>query len=264
MEITVLDFDGVYRNQQFLQRQKVQLVDFQSFRNTNLFCEKQTLDELEQKLRSHKRNIMTLTGSGNYHYMTYLLLSRIEKPFTLILFDHHTDMLKSPSEDLISCGSWVLDALNHLPKLNKVTIIGANEDGEDHIPPSLSGRVSLFTKHFIRLNFKKALYALVQDIPTEHVYISIDKDVLDKNFAITAWDHGNMQLRQLLTMVREVMRRKTICGIDICGEYPVHTNEFEQKARKAHKKNGLANQTMLTYFHKWLREKEELSDVVNM
>ena len=62
---------------------------------------------------------------------------------------------------------------------------------------------------------------LAAAIPTEHVYISIDKDVLDRAFASTNWDHGTMHLEDLLAILQTLIRIKRILGIDICGELPV-------------------------------------------
>ena len=33
-------------------------------------------------------------------------VDKIKKPFSLVLFDHHTDMLQPMIHDLTSCGSW--------------------------------------------------------------------------------------------------------------------------------------------------------------
>lgn len=263
MQLTVLNFDNVYQYQPFLQHEDTEWINLMSIPNTNLFCEKKTLQEIAKRLFHHQLNNITLIGSGNYHYMTYVLLNKIKKPFTLILFDHHTDTLKSPSEDLISCGSWVLDSLNNLPYLKKVLIIGVSEEGEQHIPPSIEEKVILYSKHYLRLNFKKALAAIIRDISTEEVYISIDKDVLDKKEAMTTWDHGNMRLRQLLIIVKVIFQTKTVNGLDICGEYPVNSNEFGQTTKEAINKNNEANKLLLRYIQHWWSQTKGYSEFLH-
>ena len=47
---------------------------------------------IKRALNRRKNKGITFIGSGNYHYVSHLLLEEINKPFTLILFDHHTDM----------------------------------------------------------------------------------------------------------------------------------------------------------------------------
>src|SRR5699024_3640988 len=101
-------------------------IELESVPNTNLLCEKDTLRFMADKLIKRRPNHIHYLGSGNYHYISYILQARINKPYTLILFDHHTDALPSPSDTLISCGSWVLESLKHLPMLKKVFMVGVD------------------------------------------------------------------------------------------------------------------------------------------
>jgi hypothetical protein len=52
----------------------------------------------------------------------------------------------------------------------------------------------------------------------EAVYISIDKDVLSREYARTDWDQGDMSLDQLFASIRDISLRHRIIGVDICGE----------------------------------------------
>ena len=253
--INVLNFDHVYQDQVFLNKEKCNWISLQSIPNTNLLCEKDTLRKIAKRLVYYKNSKLTMIGSGNYHYMTYLLLLKIQKPFTLVLFDHHTDTLKSPGDDLISCGSWVLESLQNIPKLEKVIIIGVSEDGEKYIPPSMERKVSLYTEHHLHYNFAKSCKSIIREIPTDEVYLSIDKDVLDKRDAITTWDQGTMRLRQLMRIVKEIIKSKTISGVDICGEYPVNPlNEFAQQTKDANEKNSYANQFIIRRLQSWIKQ----------
>ena len=53
----------------------------------------------------------------------------------------------------------------------------------------------------------------------EPVYISIDKDVLNHDSAITDWDQGNICLDHLKRMLDIIVRTEKVIGMDICGEY---------------------------------------------
>src|SRR5699024_9780177 len=141
-DITLLNFDGAYNKQSFYRDKRYNWIELEAMPNTNLLCEKDNLKLIADKLieRGSSGGIHYL-GSGNFHYISYLLQSRIKKPYTLILFDHHTDTLPSPSESLISCGSWLLDSLQDLPMLRKVFIIGVGEEASQHIPASISNKV---------------------------------------------------------------------------------------------------------------------------
>jgi len=56
---------------------------------------------------------------------------------------------------------------------------------------------------------------LVPDIP---LYLSIDKDVLTPDWALTNWDQGEMTLPCMNTFLRFFISRYQILGTDICGE----------------------------------------------
>ncbi|MBN2927640.1 MAG: hypothetical protein JTJ12_09500 [Eubacterium sp.] len=50
------------------------------------------------------------------------------------------------------------------------------------------------------------------------VYISIDKDILDKQYTETNWSQGNMSLPMLERLLSHFLENGNIFGIDICGE----------------------------------------------
>ena len=126
--VNVLDFDHVYQTQSMFSNLDCEWIDCSDVMGANRYCELQTLIEIKKRLSKRKNRGIAFIGNGNYHYVTYLFLSEIQSPFTLVLFDHHTDMMASPSTSLISCGSWVLHAIKRLPMLKKVVMIGVRED----------------------------------------------------------------------------------------------------------------------------------------
>lgn len=197
-------------------------------------------------MAERRQSVITFLGSGNYHYVSYLLLAEVRHPFTFVLFDHHTDTLPSPSDSLISCGSWVLESLKTLPMLKKVIIIGVSEDGQEYLPFSISDKVRVYPETMLHMNKHSMISSILSSIPTEPVYISVDKDVLNTNEALAVWDQGSMKLNQLIEMMQILIVEKSVCGIDICGEYPVTTgNAFEYKTREAIAKNDFANKCIL-------------------
>lgn len=184
-------------------------------------------------------------GSGNYHYISYLLMLKIKKPFTLILFDHHTDMVKPIHNSIISCGSWVLNAIYNVPMLAKVIIVGVRKDLAEAIPSIFNDKVKVFTKDDLLAN-KNIDKDIVFQINTSTVYISVDKDVLSESDVIVNWDQGNMRLKQLIGILKYIENYKEIAGIDVCGEYiftPVEA--FFQETKKAVKVNNKANSLIL-------------------
>ena len=61
-----------------------------------------------------------------------------------------------------------------------------------------------------------------EDAPDIPVYLSIDKDVLSRDYARTNWDQGRMTLDELCARIRDVASRRRILGADICGEIAPH------------------------------------------
>jgi len=230
----------------FVENEESQWLNLGSIEHTNLFCEKNALMEIKETLAERRQSAITFLGSGNYHYVSYLLLSEIKHPFTLVLFDHHTDALPSPSESLISCGSWVLESLQNLSMLEKVIIIGVSEDGREYLPLSISDQVRIYPETTFHMDKQSMMSSILSSIPTERVYISVDKDVLHTNEALTVWDQGSLKLHQLIEMIQMIVVKKRVYGIDICGEYPVNpSNAFEYQTREAIAKNEFANKCIL-------------------
>lgn len=50
------------------------------------------------------------------------------------------------------------------------------------------------------------------------IYISIDKDVLERSDVRTNWNQGDMPVILLEKLLLEVFERQRVIGADICGE----------------------------------------------
>ncbi|WP_166705295.1 arginase family protein [Bacillus albus] len=240
--LTFLNFDDTYLLQNKLHSYSHEDIDFSHLEHSNLYCETPSLMHIKRELYRRKKKGITFIGSGNYHYVSYLLLKEIDEPFSLILFDHHTDMnLKAESDHtLISCGSWVSFALQNNPKLKKVIIIG---------PSSLtihSNDYSCVEVFPIDTSNEVSIHTILSHIHTNTIYVNIDKDVLDSKVTITNWDQGHMKLTALLKYIHSLIKNKDVYGIDICGEFPVYPSQlFLAKYKNAIKKNEKANLQIL-------------------
>ncbi|HAM79341.1 MAG TPA: hypothetical protein DCO80_00870 [Ornithinibacillus sp.] len=253
--VSLLDFDGAYKRQSFYHEGSYNWIDFNVMQNVSLFCEKSTLLNIADKLNDYQESSVYYLGSGNYHYISYLLQSKICQPYTLILFDHHTDTLPAPSPDLISCGSWLLESLKTLPLLKKVYILGVSEEAYQHIPNAFDEKVVIYTEQSLHTNLAAIMKAIKKNIPTKTIYISIDKDVLDMEDALTGWDQGTLRLNQLMKLVTELIACKEIAGVDICGEYPVNpTKDFLLETTNAVYKNNQANSYILKQIYERMSE----------
>jgi arginase family enzyme len=212
--ITILHFDETYLMQGKLQNYTHEDIDLQQLQHTNLMCEEESLAVMESLLQNRSQKGIIFIGSGNYHYVSYLLLKEVTKPFTLVLFDNHSDLgtEQDQADHLLSCGSWVSYALKEVPLLQKVVIIGPTSILPHHFTHP---RVVLFPfdgRH------QYSVKSILSVIHTQNVYISIDKDVLNTTEAVTNWDQGGMNMETLSHYLDYILEHKQAEGIDICGE----------------------------------------------
>jgi len=201
------------------------------------------LDRLKAQLASSiYRNcgsgtVVTFMGSGDFHHVSALLIGMLaesrNEPVTIIHFDNHPDWVHFSGG--MHCGSWVNRALT-LPQVEKVITIGpcsrdlkwpqwkganlqAWRDGKIALLPWQSPDAR-FRKHdmgnMAEDTFLESLKAL---ITTRNVYITIDKDVLTHEDAITNWDQGHMPLSRLLATLRFILTHHYAIGIDVTGDY---------------------------------------------
>lgn len=241
--LTVYHLDDTICFQEKLLRQfQHQIIDCYDIEGKNLYCDNQALQEIHTRYKNSERQPIALIGSGNYHYITYLHLLEIETSFTLILFDHHTDLMDNPY--MLTCGSWVAKSLRELPHLKKVIIVGPNPDDIYQLPQDLHARTTIIPDY---LNTPQLLHCIYEELATENIYISIDKDVLDETYSKTNWDHGHMKLPILLKTLSSLFHLGLqIHGIDICGEWlGSPENSFTPTNQTFIKRNEKANMALL-------------------
>lgn len=183
---------------------------------------------------------ITFLGSGDYHHLAAVLIGRAAGPLSVIHFDNHPDWVRLPPA--WHCGSWVNRVLD-MPHVARVVTIGPCSD--DLTWPQLkganlaalaSGRLELWPWRHApsrrlgapplawrnlgdETDWAGCLAAIFGSLPTRSVWVSIDKDVLRPEEAITNWDQGEMPLSVLTRALRILARKKSILGIDVCGEY---------------------------------------------
>ncbi len=201
-----------------------------------------------------------MLGSGDFHHLAALLMEQAREPITVIHFDNHPDWVRLAPR--WHCGSWVNRALA-LPQVDRVITLGPCSDDlvkpglkGGNIPALASGKLMLFPwrhapsrlyhpipdgpAHHYEAGFviwrnladdaDKILASIPSLIRTDAVWISIDKDVLPEDEALTNWDQGQMPLAAVLRAISAIGAQKRIAGADICGEFsPIeHANLFKR------------------------------------
>ncbi|MCS7202326.1 MAG: hypothetical protein NZ841_06085 [Dictyoglomus sp.] len=175
-------------------------IDLRDIPEKKYICSFQNLEKIENRIPKFNRSIIFL-GKSDYHYLTYIFLKRINIPIILITIDYHFDT-KETFENYISCGSWLLEAMK-LKNIKKIISINSREDLE------------------------KRLKNIVLELP---LYVSIDKDILDKCYLDTNWDQGDFSLEDLFKLISSFSCHNII-GIDICGEPSFNIYEYKRSEK---------------------------------
>ncbi len=199
-----------YSHQSFYNNQKnINIIDCRDVDGTRCYLDDEAKKVLTDRISELSAEGLHFIDSGNYHYLSLLWLTKITEDFNLVLFDHHPDNQPPSFGQITSCGGWVLEAAETLPHLKNVYTYGVGEE----IP--------------------------VEQLPTDlPLYISIDKDALSTDFAITDWDQGDMTLSQLLEMLSVLFEKHPVIGVDICGD----SGEYAESGAE------INNQTNATLF----------------
>ncbi len=225
-------------------------------------------EKLKKTIRLNGKPAVTFMGSGDFHHVTSLLLECIlpeKSKITVIHFDNHPDWVHHKNG--VHCGSWVNRA-NSLPQIEKIITIGvcsndlkfpefkggnlqAMRQGKLEIYPYFHGDTRVFgqygkgrgyNQHGRKIQWKNIeaqtadefIAETLESVSSTEVYITIDKDVLTHDDAITNWDQGRMRLPFLLQFLKKIMEKKNILGIDVTGDYsaPRYTGPWLTRFKK--------------------------------
>ena len=212
-----MNMSGAYDLEPMMEGQGFDIVDCQDICGKKLICSDEAQEELSRRMSDFPSEGIHFDDSGNYHYLTKLWTDKLVCPFSLILIDHHTDIRREEFDGILTCGNWVRVMLETNPNLREVVIIGPTEAQRSTIDECHSHRVHLISEESLLSGegWKSFSHTHLK----EAVYISIDKDFLGPNSAITDWDQGKITLYDLKRLISIIYKREKVIGIDICGEY---------------------------------------------
>ena len=207
--LLLADFTGVYTEEGFLRELQergipYRLVGLGDIEGTTCYCDSAAEAEINRRLVPERGERMRWIDSGDYHYVTKILAAREETPFTLVVVDNHPDDQTPAFGDVLSCGSWVRDLREANPMLEEVWTLGP-----DHRIRNSSGTVNRV--------LEGGIDDLVTAVEGKRVYLSIDKDILDRAHARTDWGQGTYSLTQLKGWLDRLLRLDVV-AVDVCGE----------------------------------------------
>ena len=230
MESTVvlMNFTHVYEQEIFANSFYHRWVDCTDLTGTNCFCDATSASTIMKRINSYSPEGIHFIDSGNYHYVSKFWIDKIKEPFSLIVFDHHSDMQTARFNDMISCGCWIKVILDTNPYLRKVYIIGAKEESVNAIPSQYRNRVKFYNETELLQEDRRNQFILEN---TDHpLYISIDK--------------GSLSLENLEKLLILILTKTRVIGVDVCGEYSEPANVFS--AKRASFINSNTNKRLLT------------------
>ena len=268
-KIRILNFDGSVAGQKgLLARYDTEVIDLTDLGPSGRFWANANVrNKIARRIPEQNAGHVTFLGSGDFHHMTEILLSRYDEPVTVIDFDLHQDWDSTSS--LLHCGSWVARALNR-KNILKCVILGASSKDMNFfslqagcleylkndrielypysskpgsiffrkVPPNISfetKRYPFFTRidwnELKEKNIEEFFMHIIKRLPIKKVYITVDKDCMNSEAALTNWDQGEMPLNHLLAILKIIKDNCDIVGMDITGDYsPVKTESAFKSA----------------------------------
>ncbi len=250
---TVFNFSGIYEQESFYLSDKGssfcgKLLDFRGISGTNCMCDdvaKLTIrnylveyarqealretgcsDYSETELLSEFAKGIHFIDSGNYHYLSALLLDMVKEPFSLVVLDHHPDMQPSMFGGILSCGGWVKEVLDTNPFVRDVHVIGADRSLIEKLDLEDVQKVHFYDREDIVISCADDILSAEEKSGTQivlpateyPVYLSIDKDVIVDSELKTNWDQGEFGAREVLDFTKALLTDRKVIGVDICGE----------------------------------------------
>jgi arginase family enzyme len=257
-QVRILNFDNsVTRQNDFIARFHPAIIELQKIAPAaRLWLNKTTEKEIKSALAPELKNAVTFLGSGDFHHITSLLIEQFTEPVSVIVFDHHPDWDTLPPKT--GCGSWVSRILKK-PNVQQVILFGISSGDistfniqTGNLAALKDSRLEIYpyahvaTRVFLRqvpenrsLGLKKKIFhsniywqelqskqdlakfsrQSVANLETKQVYVSIDKDCLKSEYALTNWEEGFLELEELLTILKVIKEDTDIVGLDITGDY---------------------------------------------
>lgn len=240
--ITIFNVDNSIAAQNaFVQRfsAKISTKSLLSFKRlVRLWCSSGAFKKISAAMQLPNLNQFSLLGSGDYHHLTLALLQQHQTPLTLVLFDNHPDWMRPPHQ--YHCGTWIYAAAR-LPQVARIVIVGLEngdlcgkkfQDGDmesflnkkiilmPYTPVNAEINAETITlQSQLKASLKLGVQEILSHITTQNVYVSIDKDCLRVEDAITNWEQGTLPLETVTACIKTIRDNHTIVGADTVGDY---------------------------------------------
>lgn len=255
--VRILNFDdSVVSQEGLINRYKPAVIDLTGIGPAcRLWSSIKTASEIRKSLDPQWRQAVTFLGSGDFHHISSLLIEQFEEDFSVFIFDLHPDLdYLSPR---LSCGSWVNLAAGW-KAVKKTVILGASSE-DLSFPNNLTCNFKWFKDSRVELypfyrppdralfkdlpensfihpdrrgivqrirwenlrgkDIRQFIRGILKRLPRKRVYISVDKDCLLPEYALTNWEPGILGLDWLIEALSSLRAEAEVIGMDIVGDY---------------------------------------------
>lgn len=195
------------------------VVDISDLNGIFAMCSYENIEILKMRAEKFSFPMISIFGSGNFHYLTYAVLKNLNKKSAVIVFDHHDDFENFEYPNFTSCGSWIFDLIENNQFVTQVLVLGSDVENKNLKTFEDSKLKVLKEKD---LSFEK-LKSTLSCVNTENIYLSIDRDILSENELKTDWDQGNISVHFLCECISYIASNFKIIGADICGDLDFHS-----------------------------------------
>ncbi|QWF17536.1 hypothetical protein [Lysobacter capsici] len=208
-------------------------------------CSRRALREFGELLdtRLPRRHGTVFLGSGDFHHLSLPLIERAvraRRRVQVVVFDNHPDNMRFPFA--VHCGSWVA-RVAALPQVARVHVVGITSADigwahawENRLAPLYRRRLCYWStavsvawarpfglapsiRSFASVDSLLAAFLDEMSSGDDPVYLSIDKDVLRAQDAMTNWDQGRMRADAMLAAIAAL--RPRLIGSDVTGDISI-------------------------------------------
>lgn len=254
-KIVIMDFSGVYKEEDFYYEKEIEWIDFTKITGVNCYCTQEAEKEIKEKIQNIDFSGIHFLDSGNYHYLSKFWAEKIEAPFSLVVFDNHTDMQEPSFFGMLSCGSWVRDFILSNQYVKEVCVIGPPRKAFLECEKEILEKVTSISREDMKQE-KTQWYEFLKRNKEIPVYLSIDKDILSLEDARTNWDQGDVSFEELKEWLEELFSECFVYGVDLCGEHTPDTTAV------TYLEDGKKNNEINRKFLAWLEEKRKILSVI--
>ena len=246
MQVNILDFDGsIVAQHELLNtfKTRIKISNLRKFQYAaRLWTSPKKFSAICESAINNLSDGFALLGSGDFHHFSLGLITRYKMPLTVVLFDNHPDWIKPPHQ--YHCGTWVY-SLARLPHVARIIIVGlqsgdinGSEFDKGDVESYLNKKIVLLPYQDVEIsldgktvilrsklsqNLEAGIAEIIDNISTQQVYISIDKDCLRLEDAYTNWEQGTLPIAKVTSAIRAIKNKFDIVGADTVGDYSAPT-----------------------------------------